>query len=359
MFEPHLSLCMIARNEADNIERCIRSALTVAEEIIIVDTGSQDDTVERCIALGARVIEHPWNDNFAEARNKGIEIASGKWVLWMDADEELDASAAQLIREVSMHTEEDILYLQVINYYGESRHHAHPAQAHLAAQARLFRNGKGIYFSGAIHETLQCAPGGLLPSHPLVLPVRIYHYGYMEDRIKEKQKNVRNLKILEKQKKLHESDPWLEYHLASEYNRQKRYEEAFQHVNLAIAGFLSHRRLPPSLVYKLKFEILFNDGSMAGAWPGIELALQLYPDYVDLHFYKGIFLMKNKFYVEAVSVFDHCLEIGENAWKHLTLRGVGSFLALECLAQCMEGLEKPGAAAVYRNLSHESRMTAA
>ena len=85
--ESTVSLCMIVKNEEQNLPKCLRSAKPVVDEIIIVDTGSTDKTKDIARAFGAKIYEMEWKDSFAEARNHSISKASGQWILVLDADE--------------------------------------------------------------------------------------------------------------------------------------------------------------------------------------------------------------------------------------------------------------------------------
>ena len=88
-----VSLCVIARDEAEALGPCIESARPVVDEIVVVDTGSSDETIAVARAHGANVIEAPWTDDFAAVRNIGLAQASGAWVLTLDADERLSPEA--------------------------------------------------------------------------------------------------------------------------------------------------------------------------------------------------------------------------------------------------------------------------
>jgi tetratricopeptide (TPR) repeat protein len=111
---------------------------------------------------------------------------------------------------------------------------------------------------------------------------------------------------------------------------------AFNHVNKSIVGFILSGYTPPALLYRLKYSILIKLESFDGAWPGIEKAIMLYPDYVDLHFYKGIILFGKQMFKEALNAFDYCIELGEDNLKYLILKGVGSFLAWYYKGACYE-----------------------
>src|SRR5439155_24590556 len=87
---PRVSLCMIVRNEEANLPACLSSADGLVDEILIVDTGSTDATKAIAADFGARVVDFPWVDSFAAARNEGLRHASGDWIFWLDAEDRLD-----------------------------------------------------------------------------------------------------------------------------------------------------------------------------------------------------------------------------------------------------------------------------
>ncbi|WP_337098680.1 glycosyltransferase family 2 protein [Paenibacillus sp. YIM B09110] len=344
---PLISLCMIVKDEAHTIRRCLESVRGVADELIVVDTGSNDGTDEICRSYGAKVIAYAWDNSFARARNAAIAEASGDWILWLDADEELDGMDKGLFRGIAASAHSDVLCLRVVNYYGEKSEQPQAEQAYLLAQARMFRNDGTFYFERDIHETLQRKGADDERLQPAMIPVTVHHYGYMDDLVSQKEKYQRNISLLNEEKATAGHDPWCEYHLAGEYYRNNELEKAFELVNESIVGFLTINKLPPSLAYKLKYEILFRHGSMRGAWPGIERVIKLYPNYVDLHFYKGVFLMEHGLYVEAIAAFERCLELGENHLEYLSLKGTGSHFAASNIARCLSHMGRTIEARAY------------
>src|SRR5437763_5569103 len=88
---PHVSLCMIVKNEAANLPDCVGPVAPLVHEVVLADTGSTDDTRAVGERLGARVIDFPWVQSFAAARNASIQAATGDWIFWLDGDERLDA----------------------------------------------------------------------------------------------------------------------------------------------------------------------------------------------------------------------------------------------------------------------------
>ncbi|MFD3448179.1 glycosyltransferase [Microbacteriaceae bacterium 4G12] len=339
-----LSLCMIVKDEEKYIGNCLNSVKGVVDEIIIVDTGSSDQTVEICKSFGAQVFEFPWNGSFSAARNYGLERATGDWILWLDADEEVDASDVYKLRDV-LYSDDSILSIHLVNYYGEE---PDPTKTFDISHARLLKNHIGFKFMYDIHEMLNVSE--VLPeldvSQIKTMPIKVYHYGYLNPVNENKKKFERNLGMLKDALKEKDHNPWTHYHIASEYARVKQYDKAFEHVNHAILDFLKQLTTPPALVYRLKYTILISSGSIEGAWPSIDKATLLYPDYVDLHFYKGVILLFKNLYTEALEVFDHCLEMGEDNLQYLTLKGVGSFQALFYKGCCLEQLGQIEEAAI-------------
>ncbi|WP_028778806.1 glycosyltransferase [Shimazuella kribbensis] len=333
-----LSLCMIVRNEETFIRKSLNSVKDVVDEMIIVDTGSTDDTVKICKSLGATVLHYDWENNFAAARNYGLESAKGDWILWLDADEEVEKEDAAKLRDVLSETKIHIGDIQLINYYGS--YPTHPDHAFLINHHRLFRNHMGFRFKNRIHEQLNVQEVIGDVDHCVTLPVRVYHYGYLDNITRQKDKHKRNTYILEMMKQEDNRDPWIDYHLASEYYREQEHTKAFPYINEAILKFIHKQQTPPSLLYKLKYEILVTLKYFDGAWPAIDKAIALYPDYVDLQFYKGLIFLGKEKYKEAIEVFQHCLTLGENNLHHLTLKGVGSFQAWFHIGQCYKKLNQ-------------------
>ena len=339
-----LSLCMIVKNEEATIAQCLKSVHTAVDEMIIVDTGSTDQTITLCEAYGATVLHYEWNQDFAAARNFGIAHATGDWILWMDADEVVDAEDGNKLKQAIQTEEYDFLSIHLINYFGER---VHPNETYHIAHTRLFRNGKGYQFVGAIHETLDIQGHSAFP----MKDIRIHHYGYTTPQVQIKKKFERNVSMLEEELKKAEFDPWIPYHLAAELYNTEQYEKSFEYVNMAILKFISSGWAPPSLLYKLKYGALLNLGSLNGAWPGIQKAIDMYPDYVDLHFYKGLILFGKENYEDALDAFNQCLELGENHLQHLVMKGTGSFMALYYKGQVYEKLNQPELALDFYRLA--------
>ncbi|TDL30773.1 glycosyltransferase [Jeotgalibacillus sp. S-D1] len=327
---------MIVKDEAAFIEKCLQSIKELADEIIIVDTGSTDETVQLCEKFNAKVYSYEWKDHFADARNYALSFATGDWILWLDGDEELATVDKSILAEKLTNPHADLYSLPVLNYSGESGK-INKNNTYLFYQPRLFRNHIGITFQNRIHETLRL-PHVLVGKEPEPVPFTIHHFGYLLDITERKNKGHRNITLLQQELAEPDHSPWIEYHLASEYYRNEQYSLAFQYVNLSIIRFLQQNTMPHSLLYKLKYATIIETGSYEGGSEAIDKALILYPDYVDLHFYKGYFLFKMNKYKEALNSFETCLELGDHHTNYLILQGTGSFKAWHYKGLCHEQL---------------------
>lgn len=335
-----ISLCMIVKDEEARIEQCLLSVKDYVNEMIVIDTGSTDNTIGICERHGAVVYPYVWEENFSAARNFGLQLCQCKWILWMDADEALDESSAKLLPKIIAETKAKVIALPIFNYYGESEK-INEDDYYLLYQPRLFQNFLGFTFENRVHETLNF-PEDFSDEDVQKVNIPIHHYGYTEDIINEKNKSVRNISILRDELSDPNHSPWIEYHLASELYRIKEYETAFRLVNHSIMLFLKEKVYPPSLLYKLKYEILIETENWDGAWPSIDKALVLYPDYVDLHYYKGIIMLKLNQYKEAFAAFEKCLELGDTKSDYLVLNGVGSFKAQKYRNLCLNLINESG-----------------
>lgn len=329
---------MIVKNEEHFLIKCLESVKDLVEEIIIVDTGSTDRTKEICNKYQVKTYDFIWSDSFSEARNFGINKATKEWILCLDADEEIIIKNIGELKNLLESNIKNLYLIPIINYYGSSSPDSN--RSYLFASHRIFRNHKGFKFIGNIHEHLNKENLGEkeLEEIEIIRYIEIHHYGYMDSVVEDKKKNERNLKLLKKEKKNPNYDPWIDYHIASEYYRMKEYEKAFLEVNSSILHFLQRQQMPPSLLYKLKYEILILLKSYTGAKNGIDKAISLYPKYVDLHFYKGIILFQENLFAEALLVFKHCLELGESQIQYLILSGSGSYAAWYFIGRCYEKL---------------------
>jgi glycosyltransferase involved in cell wall biosynthesis len=140
---------MMVKNEEENLPRCLNSVKDVAEEIVIVDTGSTDKTIEIAESFGAKVVLFPWNGIACDPRNKSIENATGKWLFMLDADQELSPELQKELKEILPIVDKDSEY-QTITVL-ERSHHDNGVSTRMR-MPRIARNRPDYRFVGEVHE---------------------------------------------------------------------------------------------------------------------------------------------------------------------------------------------------------------
>jgi glycosyltransferase involved in cell wall biosynthesis len=158
-----LSACLIIKNEARNLPRCLQSLKGLADEVHVLDTGSTDKSIAIAESFGCRVSQTPWTDHFAQARNQVLKNAQGDWILSIDADEWLTPTASKALQK---------FLEQAAPAFYALRWQQSPEQA-LSQKTVLFPNHKGIVYLGRVHE-IPWDPSGQTPG-PLLTDIVLSH----------------------------------------------------------------------------------------------------------------------------------------------------------------------------------------
>jgi hypothetical protein len=148
------SLCMIVKNEAHTLGRCLESVAGVFDEVIIADTGSTDGTKDVAARFGARVVDFPWVDDFAAARNHAFENATGDYLMWLDADDVLLPPDSAKLLDLKRTLDPQIDAVSMVY------HTAFDDVGNVIASNRRFRivhRSKGFVWVGAVHEDLEAS----------------------------------------------------------------------------------------------------------------------------------------------------------------------------------------------------------
>lgn len=214
-----LSVCMITKNEEKNISRCLESIKDIADEIIVVDTGSTDKTVEIANNYGAKVSFHKWNNDFSDARNESIKNATKDWILFLDADEELPKEEGLKLKELINNSNLEGFHCRLVNIIknvniGDS------------LVFRIFKNNPKYKFKGKIHE--QIIPSIQKEKGKNTIgcsDIKILHYGYDPNVSSLELNHERNIKLLESYKEK-DKDSYYYYCLGNEYARVNEYDKA-------------------------------------------------------------------------------------------------------------------------------------
>ncbi len=200
-----ISACMIVRDEAKVLDRCLTSIRGWVDEIIVVDTGSTDDTIKIVAGFGAKVYEQNWTDNFSYHRNYSMSKATKEWIFIIDADEEVPAEDGDTIkRMLADDIKYDVISVDVLNLYGKEK----IARTRLP-MLRFFRRSYKPAYNGFVHNR------PLIKKDTTIyrLPFRILHYGYDLDRETMNKKYLRALKMCKKAtgKEPDDAMMWLHY----------------------------------------------------------------------------------------------------------------------------------------------------
>ncbi len=232
--KPLLSLSMIVKNEEKNLAGCLESVAGIVDEIIILDTGSTDSTMEIARLFGASVYEKEWTGDFAEARNESLKHCTGKWILYLDADERLHTAARTHLREMLEELPEEIGAV-VCSIVSPHRQTSGESEVHRGSYPRIFKNYgyPNMYFQGRVHE--QITPSILLLGGQLIMSeVEILHLGYDQNREVMEQKVKRNYELLIEHVKEEPENSYAWFQLGQTLGRMNLVEQSEQALKLAI-----------------------------------------------------------------------------------------------------------------------------
>lgn len=278
-----VSACMIVKNEAALLEGCLVSLDGHVDEIVLVDTGSTDDTVAIAKDHGCRVLHQAWQNDFSRARNLALENAQSDWILYIDADERLSCPPERTLGSLI------------------------PGQFHVAArirfrprsdmtaysEMRLFRCDPRIRFVGSMHETMVpavdevCAADGLHTAD--LFDISIDHLGYDGD---QSHKHERNLPLLTAAIQQNPSRVYLRYHLGVTLAEIGKTDQASQSLVIAMRlaakpGRSQQARVEGSMCAQVLGSLQLAAGDVDAALGTVERGLALYLDNLALHWIRA------------------------------------------------------------------------
>jgi glycosyltransferase involved in cell wall biosynthesis/tetratricopeptide (TPR) repeat protein len=303
-----LSVCMIVKNEESFLAQCLLSVKDIAFQIVVVDTGSTDRTIEIARAFGAEVHRFPWCDDFSAARNAALEHVRGDWVLSLDADEEITPeNRTILLRE--MGDPKTLAYRLPIIDKGLEEQGA-------SYVPRLFRNAPGLFFLGRVHEQVFSSIEARRIEWGLnnaLGKAALLHYGYSSEVTQSRDKIQRNLRLLEKAVDEMPNEPSLLMNYGLELTRAGReqdgleqYWEAYHVMAAQPAGELVPElretlltQLCSRLMGANRFEDVIGVLSSPLAASGAMTA--------SLHFSLGLAFLRTKRFADAERQMRHCL----------------------------------------------------
>ena len=226
-----ISACVITKNEEKNIPRWLECARKLADEMIVVDTGSTDQTVPLALAAGASVFSFSWQDDFSAAKNFAISKAKGEWIAFLDADEYfMDEDIPKVKAHTMRNIPENVLgfVCPLINIDADKGNKI----INKGLQIRIFKHRPDVMYHGKLHEML--VTFGRTMDAELVDDFSLYHTGYSSSVVRNKL--FRNMGIILAEQK-RRGEIWSDaFYLADCYYGLKMYDEAIKYAEQAISS---------------------------------------------------------------------------------------------------------------------------
>jgi len=328
-----LSLCMIVKDEEEMLPRCLAAAAPAVDEIVVIDTGSTDRTIEIAHEFGATVIERAWTGSFSDARNVSFDAATGDWLMFLDADEVLVEEDVDRLRALRGKTWREAFYLTEISYTGELGDGT--AATHTAL--RVFRARPEYRFSGSLHEQIAETLPLHIPERIEATDIRVEHFGYLGAVRDAKEKSRRNIELLLTQRDAGQSDPFLHFNLGSEYGAvgdahaaltefERAWELIVNDPQGRTWGFMP--ALVSRLVRGLRIVGRHEDCIARGAE-----GLARYPGFTDIVFEQAAATLALGDVDGALRLYGECIAMGDAPSRYTATVGMGTFLPTIAIAE--------------------------
>ena len=335
-----ISLCMIVKDEEQMLPRCLAAARDAVDEIIVVDTGSTDSTVEIARSFGANVIEIPWTGSFSDARNASFEAATSDWLLYLDADEVLVSDDVPELRALTGQTWREAFYLIETSYTGELG----DGSAMTNNALRVFRDRPEYRFSGRIHEQISPTLPTYAAGRLAQCSVRVEHFGYLGSVREAKEKSTRNIALLRQQAAEGTPDAFLHFNLGSEYAAVGDQRAAITELERARSmlrqdGIERTSVFAPPLMLRL-VQALRACGRGHDAIAVADQGLELFPAFTDLVLEQATEALQRGDEAEATRLYERCLEMGDAAATLGGAVGAGTLLPRLALATMHLGADE-------------------
>ena len=329
---PRLSLCLIACDSARTLPACLESIRPWVDEMVVVDTGSTDDTVAVARSYGARVFHFAWCDDFSAARNVSLRHARGDWLFWMDSDDTISAECGKKLRALADREHDRAVFGYVVQVHcpGGGDGEDPDADVTVVDHVKLIRNRPDLRFEGRIHEQILPAirrAGGEVAWTDLY----VVHSGSDHSAEAQARKRERDLRLLHLEIKERPKHPFTLFNLGMTYADAEEFEAAAEYLARGIARAErgeSHLRKAYALLVYSQMRLGRLDDAEATCRAGLELfALD-----AELRFRWGVLLHELGRNEESVRVYLDLLERQEP--RHFTSvdRALTSFKARQNLA---------------------------
>jgi len=308
---PTISLCLIVRNEEENLAACVGPLRPIVDEVVVVDTGSTDRTVEIATELGAKLFSFPWCDDFSAARNESLNHATGEWVLWMDADDRMDpeniARMASLLEGLGPDSP-DVFTFQVLSPVAPNVN-----SGGWVTHGRLFRRTANLHWERRIHEELVPIDRSNPHAKPSIgwsgLVVR--HVGY-EDPLRRRRKLYRDLRLLQLDYAINPDDPLTLLYLGWGHMEAGHLDQALRFLRRGVS-----RSPVPRKHLALLAQTQARLGQKAEALKTCQQGLMAFPEDPELLYLCGTLLGEKRDLAGAEQVLLRLVNLPQQCYYHL------------------------------------------
>ncbi len=326
-----VSGCLIVRDNAKTIRACLESLRPWVDELVVVDTGSKDETPRVAVELGASVFLFPWCDDFSAARNESVRHARGEWIFWMDSDDTIPPECGRRIRELAAGAAPETLgFTTDVHCPGPRTEDEVTVVTHV----KLFRNRLELRFEHKIHEQILPAivrAGGRVEHTDLY----VVHSGYDHSPEGQVRKLERDLRILHAELREQPEHPFTLFNLGMTYTDAEKYEEALQYLErcLAVSGERdSHVRKAFAYAVSCHQSLGQSDRALAAC----EAGLARFPLDAELRFRRGVLLHHGGRLAESIAAYRDLLTRREPPHYSSVVAGIDGYLARHNLALVYE-----------------------
>lgn len=301
--KPFISLCMVVKDEEKLLERCLKSVKLYVDEIIIVDTGSTDNTVEIAKKYTDNVYFFKWINDFSKARNFAQSFATGEWIIYLDADEYVEEenfkTSIQLLKDTPQDNCNDAYVVNQINLMGDSYQNIGKCPT-----TRIYKNQEYLKFNRRIHEQLVKEKSNFIIGS---IDLNIYHTGYVSEIIERKNKSKRNIDLILLELKENESS-FDYYNLANEYLALEKIELALKYYFKAYNSEENKKKLwiplnVERLIYCLIDLKKYNDAEKV-----VNEAISEWGNIVDFQSQKGIIKFLKNELNDSIEIFEEVIK---------------------------------------------------
>jgi tetratricopeptide (TPR) repeat protein len=322
---------MIVRNEEAFLGECLDSVQGIVDEMVIVDTGSTDRTVEIAEAHGAKVYRHEWTDSFAEARNHALEHATEDWVLVLDADERLDADSGEEILRAANKPTADAYDLVFRNYLSDGPN----PDVFVHRTCRLFRNRPEYRYRGRVHELITPSIVGA-GGREDQLDAVVHHYGYRPQMMAQRNKHERYVRMLRAELEENPRDVYWLYNLAVAHLTHGEVDDGLKYLELA-AEYVTPNHKFASRVFASMSNALCTAGKPEQALDAACRGEKMQIADPELSYCKGNALVLLQHYEQATEAYEDAIRSGRSgAW--IGDAGVSGYKAQYGIASAQMGL---------------------